>query len=226
MNHHDNKVRIKAVARALGELNEKVVFVGGATISLYSRVAIEPRQTDDIDVIVEILNYSARAALEEKLREIGFVNVKEVICRWRIEGIIVDIMPTDDESIGFKNIWYPEAFVNAINCEIDDTCTIKILSAPYFIATKLEAFKSPTRDDHGDGFSSHDFEDIVYVLENREEIWEEMTHSEGTLKDYLQSEFRRLLSNPNILDWIDGHVERVSPPATYFILDEMKKFVG
>jgi predicted nucleotidyltransferase len=225
MNHHDNKVRIKAVARALGKLNEKVVFVGGATISLYPKVAIEPRQTNDVDVIVEILTYSERAALEEKLREIGFVNVKEVICRWRIDGIIVDIMPTDDESIGFKNTWYPDAFKNAVDCAVDD-CIVKILSAPYFIATKLEAFKSPTRENYGDGFASHDFEDIVYILENRDEIWDELKNTQNPLKDYLLSEFTQLLRNPNILDWIDGHVERVSPPATYFILDEMKKFIG
>ena len=31
MNHHNNIVRIKAVNEALGELRDKVVFVGGAT---------------------------------------------------------------------------------------------------------------------------------------------------------------------------------------------------
>ena len=31
MSHHTNIVRIKAVANALNELKEKVVFVGGAT---------------------------------------------------------------------------------------------------------------------------------------------------------------------------------------------------
>lgn len=35
MGHHINKVRIKAVATALDTLKRKVVFVGGATISLY-----------------------------------------------------------------------------------------------------------------------------------------------------------------------------------------------
>ena len=35
MSHQTNTVRIKAVANALDSLKEKVVFVGGATISLY-----------------------------------------------------------------------------------------------------------------------------------------------------------------------------------------------
>lgn len=36
MSHHTNTIRIKAVAKALDDLNKKIVFVGGATISLYS----------------------------------------------------------------------------------------------------------------------------------------------------------------------------------------------
>ena len=174
MNHQTNIVRIKAVANALRKLNEKVVFVGGATISLYpDRAVFEVRPTDDVDVIIEILNYSERAKLEAKLRSIGFVNDIEsgVICRFKIQGIIVDIIPTNDPSIGFNNKWYPEGFREAVDYEIDEKNTVKILSAPYFIATKLEAYK-----DRGgnDGRTSQDFEDIIYVLENRETIWEEM----------------------------------------------------
>lgn len=58
MSHHINTVRIKAVANALDTLKEKVVFVGGATISLYpDRRVFEVRPTDDVDVIIEILKY-------------------------------------------------------------------------------------------------------------------------------------------------------------------------
>jgi hypothetical protein len=37
-NQHINLLRIKAVATALQELNENVVFVGGATVALYADV--------------------------------------------------------------------------------------------------------------------------------------------------------------------------------------------
>ena len=140
MSHHINIVRIKAVANALDTLKEKVVFVGGATISLYpDKAVLESRPTDDVDVIIEILNYKDRTALEEKLRAIGFLNDIEsgVVCRYKIQGIIVDIMPTNDPSIGFGNKWYPEGFSTAVDYFIDERCTVKILSAPYFIATKL-----------------------------------------------------------------------------------------
>ncbi len=226
MNHHKNIVRIKAVAKVLDDLKEKVVFVGGATISLYpDRPILEVRPTDDIDVIIEIWNYADRAVLEEKLRSIGFTHDIEsgVICRYRIHGIIVDVMPTNDPSIGFTNIWYPEGFEQAVDHRIDDMCIVKILSAPYFIATKFEAHKGRGQDD---GRTSQDFEDIVYVLENRESIWEEMNNSKDNVKNYLRDEFRNLLDNKNLFEWIDCHVERGSPPATYFIMDELKKFTS
>ena len=190
MSHHTNKVRIKAVANALGELKEKVVFVGGATISLYAdRPVFEIRPTDDVDVIIEILNYADRAKLEEKLRSIGFNHDIEsgVICRYQIQGIIVDIMPTDDPSIGFTNKWYPEGYKQAVNYDIDEQCRVSILSAPYFIATKLEAFKSRGKSD---GRTSHDFEDIVYVIENRQVIWDEINNTQAGVKAYLKNEFQ------------------------------------
>ena len=226
MSHHTNIVRIKAVANALTGLKEKVVFVGGATISLYpDRPVFEVRPTDDVDIIIEILNYVDRTKLEEKLRSIGFSHDIEsgVICRYKIQGIIVDIMPTNDPSVGFTNIWYPAGFDKAVNYEIDERNIIKILSAPYFIATKLEAHKGRGKND---GRTSQDFEDIIYVLENREAIWEEMNNSGESVKGYLRSEFLSLLNNPNLFEWIDSHVERGSPPATYLIIDQLKKFTA
>lgn len=66
MSDHTNIVRIKAVNNALQELREQVVFVGGATVSLYAdRTIFEVRPTDDIDVIIEILNYNQRPQLSK-----------------------------------------------------------------------------------------------------------------------------------------------------------------
>lgn len=225
MNHHKNTVRIKAVHNNLADLKDKVVYVGGATISLYAdRETLEVRPTDDIDIIVEIISYNERSQLEEKLRSLGFKNDidSNVVCRFKIEGIIVDIMPTADESIGFKNIWYPEGFKNAIDYKIDERTTVKILSAPYFIATKLEAFKGRGGSD---GRTSHDFEDIVYVFENRQTIWNEIRNTSGDLKKYFLTEFKKLKENTSLFEWIDCHVDFGSPPASYFIMQEIEKFI-
>jgi predicted nucleotidyltransferase len=225
MSHQINILRIKAVANALDTLKEKVVFVGGATISLYpDKPVLEVRPTDDVDVIIEILNYQNRVELEDKLRAIGFTNDIQsgVICRFQIQGIVVDIMPTNDPSIGFGNKWYPDGFKESVDYVIDDTCTVKILSAPYFIATKLEAFKGRGGND---GRTSSDFEDIIYVLENRVGIWDEMKEAKKELKEYLQIEFRNLLKNSSIQEWIDCHVETRYPvPTTEFIFEQLQKF--
>ena len=52
MNHtHENIVRIKAVHNLLAELKDKVVFVGGATVSLYAqRETTAIRETKDVDI--------------------------------------------------------------------------------------------------------------------------------------------------------------------------------
>ena len=109
--YFQNVSRLRAVAQALKPLNQKVVFVGGATIALYGNpdTAFEMRPTDDIDVVVELATYGSFAKLEERLREIGFLNDTEakVVCRYTIKGITVDIMPTDPKVIGFSNQWYP-----------------------------------------------------------------------------------------------------------------------
>lgn len=129
MSQTENLVRIKAVYEALEELAPEVVFVGGAVVSLYAdRPAVETRPTDDVDILVELMNYSGYAAIEEKLRLKGFVNDLEsgVICRYRIHGITVDVMPTGENILGFSNRWYAEGFNNAMVFNIDKEHSIRI----------------------------------------------------------------------------------------------------
>jgi hypothetical protein len=207
MSHQDNINRIKVVYSALGELGPHVVFVGGAVVSLYTdRPSAELRPTEDIDILVEVVNYNKYAQLEEKLREKGFINdeVSGVICRYRIHGIAVDVMPTDEQILGFANIWYRDGMVNAIAMNIGDNYNILIFSAPYFIAAKIEAFKARGKND---GRTSTDFEDIVFILNNRTTIWEEMRKADAVLKSYLQTEFNILHKSPYLSEWISCHLD-------------------
>lgn len=226
MAQHIDTELINFVAKALKGLNEKVVFVGGATVSLYADLPVsEIRPTDDIDVAVEIMSYAQRIELESRLKAIGFshdIN-SGLTCRYIIgEEIIVDIIPTNDPSSGFNSRWYPEGFKNSIPYE-DNPISINIFPAPYFIAVKLEAFK-----DRGNkvGRTSQDFEDIVFILENRTTVWDEIKNSDKEVKLYLIDEFKNLLKNPALFEWVDGHVERFSPPATYEIIERMKELTN
>jgi len=224
MNHSKNLVRIKAVYNALGPLKDQVVFVGGATVALYvDRMAEEVRPTDDVDIVVEIYTYKDYAALEEQLRKMGFANDQSsgVICRYKVQGIIVDIMPTGENVLGFKNKWYPEGYKNSIVVDIDDQYSIRIFSLPYFIASKLDAFTDRGKND---GRTSTDFEDIVYVMEYSRSIWHQLKSAPPDVKMYLQDEFKGLMANPYFFEWIDAHVSYGSPPATYDIIQELKSF--
>src|SRR4051812_21945692 len=109
MSHRNNLLRIRAVYEALGNLQNEVVFVGGATVSLYAdRKAEEVRPTDDIDILVEIWTHRDYAIIEERLREKGFVNDQQsgIVCRYTVQGITVDIMATGENVLNFSNKWY------------------------------------------------------------------------------------------------------------------------
>jgi hypothetical protein len=123
MSHQVNITRIRAVSNALGELKDSVVFVGGATVSLYSdRQSEEARPTDDVDVLVEIGTRWDFAAFEEALRKKGFqndINAKYV-GRYLLPGLVIDVMPTDESILGFSNQWYMEGFRTAVDYAIDE----------------------------------------------------------------------------------------------------------
>jgi len=55
-----NRLATKKVALALGDLNDQVVYVGGATVSLYidDPAAEDIRPTKDIDLTFQIATYA------------------------------------------------------------------------------------------------------------------------------------------------------------------------
>ena len=64
---------LEHAARLLRPLGRRVVFVGGASVSLHlDDPAVVPRHTKDVDVVVEVTSYSAHAELEQSLRRHKF----------------------------------------------------------------------------------------------------------------------------------------------------------
>ena len=66
-----NKEIIKRVALALGDLNDVVIYVGGATVSLYINdpAADDVRPTKDIDISLKILSIPQLEEIREQLNE-------------------------------------------------------------------------------------------------------------------------------------------------------------
>jgi hypothetical protein len=97
-----NLEMVRHVAECLGPLLRDVVFLGGAATALFitDEAAPEVRPTKDVDVIVETLTRSDYYIVEEKLRSLGFTQPMEEdspICRWVIQGVNIDVMPTDEK---------------------------------------------------------------------------------------------------------------------------------
>jgi hypothetical protein len=226
MSHHQNITRIKVVCEALGEMTHSVLFVGGATVSLYTdRPASEVRPTDDVDILVELIHYSGYTDIEEQLRKKGFVNEQEsgIICRFKIHGIIVDVMPTSSNVLGFTNKWYEEGFSKPMQRQLSKGLCIKILQPVYFLASKMEAFKGRGG---GDGRMSSDFEDIVYVLNNRNTIWDEIEKAPTHLRAYLKNEFEKISQKDFLYEWISANLDYTEQKRTDFIVGGIEGFIG
>jgi hypothetical protein len=206
---------IRLVAYALGELNDSAVFVGGATVPFYIPEVYWPqaRATEDVDVVLEVMGRKENWATEKRLREKGFTNdVSEgaPICRWVYKGLKVDVMSPDGEIFGFTNQWYKEGVEKAVQLK-SPLPEVKILSLPYFLATKMEAFLGRG---HGDYQGSPDMEDIISVLETHQKDKMEISlkNTSDELKSYLDVHLNHLKANNDFLDALPGATfNRVDP---------------
>jgi hypothetical protein len=203
---NQNVERIIAVAHQLGDLLQNVVFAGGAVTGLLITDPAFPdvRPTIDIDVIVEVITLTGYYRLQQRLREKGFQESMEdgVICRWKFREILVDFMPTDERILGFSNRWYTDAFHNAQDFTVEGL-TLKLIRAPYFLGSKLEAFHGRGKRDY---MVSHDMEDFIAVLDGRLRIVEEILESNEKIKNYLADHCKQLLENNEFLDALPAHL--------------------
>jgi len=118
-----------------------MVLVGGCATELLltDKAAPEVRYTIDVDMLIEVVSLVEYYQTCKQLKDLGFYENQEVICRWEKNGLILDLMPTDEKILGFGNPWYHDAIKYKISTVLDGMIVYHI-SAPYFIATKLEAF--------------------------------------------------------------------------------------
>jgi hypothetical protein len=124
-------------------------------------------------------------------------------CRWLSGDIIVDLMHTDEAILVFSNHWYGDAMDHALEITLPDGVSIRHVTAPYFVATKIEAFIGRGNDDF---LASHDFEDIVTVIDGREELHAEVMSSEDTLRSFIGRTFKQWIEHPDLFVALAGHL--------------------
>jgi predicted nucleotidyltransferase len=223
-----NYEQLVVAARKLEPLLDQVVFVGGCVTGLLitDPGAAPVRNTLDVDAIIEIASYAEFTALAERLRHLGFRESLEEgapICRWVHGDLVLDLMPIDPSILGFSNRWYLPAFQSAqrIHAEGRD---IRVITAPYFLATKLEAFR---RRGKGDYRASRDLEDIVAVIDGRSEVVAEVQIADPQVRRYLRDEFRALISDRDFLDALPGHLlpDAASQQRLGLVLERIRRLM-
>ncbi len=202
---------MRIVAKRLTPLNVPFVFVGGAVMALLvdQPELTEFRPTKDVDVVVEVATYQEFSALEERLRRAGFrhdTSGGAPICRWIIEGCLVDVMPMASVPIGMNSKWFPEALQLAQTADLGENCTAKIVSPPLFLATKLEAFNDRGKEDF---YGSHDLEDIITLVDGRTRIAGEVGSAPEAVREFVKHSFANLLKNPSFVDAVPAHLPRI-----------------
>jgi len=219
----DNIEMLQTVAEGLDELKEEIVFVGGAVAELYADdpASSDIRPTQDVDCTIELSSYKEHTELEEELRTKGFANVTSrgaPICRWIYQDIKVDVMPTDENVLGFNNQWYPGGVANKIPKTLPNGTEIFVFSPEYYLASKFEAHNDRGGEDLR---QSHDFEDIIYILDNCTSILEDIRNADEDVKNYLKTECERLFANDGLSEGIESALPYGSDSDRVEIIEDL-----
>ena len=201
---------LTSIANAMGELREQVVFVGGCATGLLitqPNVA-DARATQDVDAIVEVASLVGYHALARKLMKLGF---KQTMAdntppfRWFWNRMQLDLVPLDEKVLGFANRWYKPGFEAAVVAMLPSGLQLRHLSAPYFMATKLEAFKDRGNNDV---YLSHDLEDIISVVDGREELLGELSAAPSMVRNFVAQTFQGILKHADFTNALPGIVSQ------------------
>lgn len=197
---------LRVIAQALGELRQEVVFLGGAVAGLLvtDPMAESVRATRDVDAVVNAKRLRFME-IEEQLAAQGFVRDihGDVICRWihRDSNWFFDLMPVRGDVLGFTNRWYPFAVETATDIDLGGGLSIRMASAVAFVATKLEAFASRGA---GDIMASHDLEDVLNIVDGREELAHELADAPPDVRRAIGEAFRGLLAHRDFQNALPG----------------------
>ena len=203
-----NLILLERAAEKLTPLLNEVVFVGGCATGLLidDPGAAAVRKTYDVDIIAEIASYAEYGVFSERLRRLKFTEDTTEgapLCRWKYLDLTLDVMPLDPRILGFSNRWYEGALRASQPLVLQNGSPIRAITAPYFLGTKIEAFRGRGKDDY---LASHDLEDFIAVIDGRRNIDEELIASPEDLQTYIGSAVALLLREPRFLDALPGYL--------------------
>lgn len=195
-------------AKLLIPVLDELVFVGGSTTGLFisDKGAGDVRSTFDVDAITEITSYADYVIFSERLRKLGFTedtSEDAPLCRWLNGDTKLDVMPLDEAILGFSNRWYEAALRSAQEHELQPDLHIRVVSAPYFCATKIEAFRGRG---NGDYLASHDLEDLITVVDGRPELVNELRTAPDDVQCYIAEAINQMLRTSDFMEALPGYL--------------------
>ncbi len=199
----DNVAMLMRVVDRLAPLRDRLVFLGGAVTELFITAPgrRSSRHTKDVDVVINVVNLGEYSeTLREQLVGLGLrEDVREgaPVCRWLLEDLIVDIMPTRGDILDFSCEWYQLAFDTARPISLPNGVTIRLVTPACFLVTKLTAFADRGRRNP---MASHDLEDVISVIDGRPEIVGDVAAAPGDLRAAIAAKFGELLARPDAED--------------------------
>jgi len=217
---------LEEAAAKLKRLLAEVVFVGGSTLDLIvtDQGSAPIRSTYDVDVIVAA-DYADYSAFCDRLRDIRFDNCTRPgapLCRFLHGGLMLDVMSTQKGALGFSNRWYGGAIQTATPASLPSGKVIRLITAPFFLETKMEAFYDRGENDY---YMSHDLEDFIAVVEGREQLLEELAGAPADIRKYLGEATSKLLGNERFLEALPGYVpgDSISQRRIPIIIERLRK---
>ena len=206
---HPAVERIRTLATSLGELRERLVFIGGTIMPILQtdRRMPPPRPMKDVDAVV-----ASDANFEDFREQLRGARFHEIVTegqrahRWRDpQGILLDLFPPES-----AQQWDTLATGTAIPISLGDGSAVRIASAPAFLALKWAA-----HNDRGakDPLISHDLEDILALIACRPTIVAEVKRTHPDLSLYVTAQARALIANPREDDLLATGLAHAYAPA-------------
>ena len=201
--HDENKAMLAQVALALPKWENRVLFIGGATLGFYLDEGLHSllRTTLDVDLVIEVASLSKFYLLADDLRKAGFIELPERTSRWKYNGLLLDILPSGVGELQLSNPWIQEAFTKAVKQKLGGNISILIPTIFDFIALKFQAFEDRGNKD----FLAKDMDDIITVIDGYPaELPIGQAEISATVGDYLVSKLNEILGDPEFLNLLPG----------------------
>lgn len=198
--------QLELLSERLGDLVEEILVVGGCSPALILDINTSPdlRPTYDVDIVIQAESYGKYMGFIQKIKERGFVERQgDPIGRYASGEIVVDVIPTEADVLGFSNRWYKRAFDSPISKKLPSGRVLKTIAPVFFVAAKLEAFQARGQEDL---MASADLEDIITVLVEYPSFQEELREVDRNVQEYIIGEFQKLTSDENYPHFLSAHL--------------------